>query len=169
MKLWNTVFAAGVSLVFIMGCGPKKPDGIPPLYPAKVMVQNGASPIVGASVFLVSQGATSGSWGVNGVTDSSGTATITTSQGEWKSKGAPEGNYKIYITKRPEIQEEPMPEEIANDSDAMERFAAEQMKKLNAAPKIIPEKLSNPAQSPLTITVSASGSTELTVDISEHQ
>jgi len=153
----------------IAGCGPKRPDGIPAIYPAKVTVKNGASPIAGANVFLVYQGTASGSWSVNGVTDASGVAEITTSQGDWKSKGAPEGEYKIYITKRPDVQEDPMPEEIKNDSDAMERFAAEQQRKLAAAPKVIPDTLANPATSPLTISVSTSGTAELTVDISEHQ
>ena len=159
----------GIGIILIAGCGPKRPDGVPALYPAKVTVKNGASPIAEANVFLVYQGATSGSWSVSGVTDANGVAEITTSQGEWKSKGAPEGEYKIYITKRPDVQEDPMPEEIKNDSDAMERFAAEQQRKLAAAPKVIPEILANPATSPLSLTVSTSGTAELTVDISEHQ
>jgi hypothetical protein len=99
----------------------------------------------------------------------SGVAEITTSQGEWKGKGAPEGTYKLYITKRPDIAEEPIPDEIRGDSDAMERFAAEQLRRLNAAPRIIPEILTSPASSPLTIIVNPSGTAELTVDISEHQ
>jgi len=168
MYLWKTVFVLGVLMVFVVGCGPKRPAGIPPLYPAKVTVKNETSPIAGATVFLIYQGTTSGSWAINGVTNSSGVATMTTSQGEWKSNGVPEGEYKVYITKRPDIKEDPMPEEIKGDSDAMHRFAGEQLRKLNEAPKIIPEILSNPAQSPLTLTVSTSGSSELVVDISEH-
>ena len=168
MNLWK-LLALGLCVLFTVGCGTKKPDGIPPLYPAKVTVNNGASPIAEASVFLVLQEGTSSGWAANGVTDVNGVAVINTSQGDWKSKGAPAGEYKIYITRRPDVKEDPMPDEIKNDSDAMERFAAEQWKKIQNAPKLIPEKLTNPAQSPLKLTVSTSGTAELTVDISEHQ
>jgi len=169
MKLRNAILIMVISTFFVAGCGPKRPDGIPPLYPATVTVTNGATPIADATVFLVYQGGTSGSWAVNGVTNTSGVAEITTSQGEWRAKGAPEGEYKIYIMKRPDVEEEPIPDAIRGDSDAMERFAAEQLRRLNAAPRIIPESLTNPATSPLTLTVGTSGAAALNVDISEHQ
>jgi len=168
MNLWKSIFVFGVCTFFVVGCGQKRPDGIPKLYPATVTVKNGASPIADASVFLVHQGGTSGSWAANGVTNTNGSAIINTSQGGWKSKGAPEGEYKIFITKRPDVVEDPIPEEIMDDSDARQRFSAEQARKLENAPKIIPEKLTNPAQSPLTITVGTSGTAELMVDVSEH-
>ena len=169
MNLWKSVFVLGTCMFFMGGCSTKKPDGVPQLYPASVMVKNGASPIADANVFLVMQGGTSGSWSANGTTDTTGVAVINTSQGDWKSKGAPEGEYKIYITKVPDVKLDPPSEEIANDSDALAKFEAEQMKKLRDAPKIIPEKLTNPAQSPLTFTVTTSGTAELAVDVSEHQ
>ena len=170
MNLWKSVFVLGLCSFFVIGCGPKKPDGIPQLYPAQVTVKNGGSPIADANVMLVSQSSgTSGSWSANGTTDSSGVAVISTSQGNWKSKGVPEGEYKIFITKAPDVKLDSPPESIANDSDALAKFEAEQMKKLREAPKVIPEKLTNPAQSPLTLTVATSGTAELTVDVSEHQ
>ena len=169
MDKMKTVFVAGLCMVFAVGCGPKKPDGIPPLYPAKVTVTKGTTPIADASVFLVGQGGNPGSWAANGITDAKGVAVINTSQGGWKSKGAPEGQYKIFITKRPDVEEDHIPEEIMEDSDARQRFAAEQLKKLNAAPKVIPEILTNPAQSPLKLNVAKSGTSELTVDVNEHQ
>jgi len=167
MKLRNTLIVWGISILFVAGCGPQRPEGIPPLYPAKVTVMNGATPIADATVFLVYQGRTSGSWSVNGVTNASGVAEIATSQGEWKSKGVPEGEYKVYITKRPDFEPDPIPDEIKDDSDAIDRFAAEQQKKMDAAPKVIPETLTSPAKSPLTLTVSTSGTAGLTVDVSE--
>jgi len=169
MELRNSIFIVCIGMFLIAGCGQKKPDGIPTLYPAKVTVKNGASPIADATVFLIYQGGTTGSWSVNGVTNASGVAEITTSQGDWKSKGAPEGEYKVYVTKRPDVVEEPMPESIMGDSEAMDKFAAEQMKRLEAAPKVIPEKLASPTLTPLTLTVGTSGTAELTVDVSEHQ
>lgn len=169
MNDWKSLFVLGLCIVFAVGCGTKKPDGIPQLHPAKVTVTNGTSPIAEASVFLILQGGASGSWSTVGVTDAKGVAVINTSQGGWTSKGVPEGEYKIYITKAPDVKLDPPSEEIMNDSAAWERFAAEQAKIKRDAPKIIPEKLANPAQSPLTLTVTTSGTAELAVDISEHQ
>ncbi len=169
MNLWKYAFLLGICALLTTGCGTKKPAGIPPLYPATVTVKNGTSPIADASVFLVSQGNAPGSWAVNGSTDANGVAVINTSQGDWKSKGAPEGEYKIYITKVPDVKLDSPPEAIVNDSDALQKFEAEQMKKLKAAPKVIPDKLTNPAQSPLKITVVSGTPAELTVDLSEHK
>ena len=159
----------GMCMLLIAGCGTKKPEGIPTLYPAQVTVTNGASPIADATVFLVPQGTTGGSWSAICVTNASGVATITTSQGDWKSNGAPEGTYKIYITKKPEVHQDPLPENLQNDSDAIEKHSTEYLRLLQNAPKIIPEKLTSPASSPLTLTVSTSGAAELAVDVSEHK
>lgn len=171
MNSWKSVFAVtlGVYAVLVTGCGSQRPEGIPELFPAKVTVKEGASPIADASVFLVLQGGDSGSWAANGVTDTNGVAVINTSQGAWKSKGAPAGDYKIFITKRPDIEEDPVPDEIREDSDAMQRFSAEQLRKLQAAPKIIPDILADPSKSPLKMSVAKGGTAELTVDVSEHK
>ena len=168
MNSWKSVFALGVSLILVVGCGPARPDGIPQLYPATVTVTNGGTPIERASVLLAG-GPSGGSWIANGVTDVNGIAVITTSQGEWQGKGAPEGEYKVYIMKNPDIHQEPLPPELADDSQALERHGDEYRRLLAAAPRVIPEVLTSPATSPLTLTVSTSGTVELTVDVSQHQ
>jgi hypothetical protein len=167
MNSWKSIFAVGVCVLFVVGCGTKKPDGIPELHPAKVIVQNAGAPIADATVLFA--GGTSGSWSIIGITDSSGVAVITTSQGSWKDKGAPAGEYKVYITKKAEVQQDPLPPELQNDSDAIEKHSAEYMKLLQNAPKVIPDGLTNPAKTPLTLTVGAGGPAELTVDVSKHQ
>ena len=167
MNSWKSVFALGVCLFVFSGCGSKKPDGIPQLFPTEITVKNGSTSIANATVLLV--GGPSGSWSVSGYTDASGVAVITTSQGDWQSNGAPEGEYKVYITKRPDVQQEPLAAELQNDSEAIEKHAAEYAKLAAAAPKIIPEKLTNPAKTPLKLTVGSNGVAELTVDVSEYQ
>jgi len=167
MSSWKSVFALGACAMFVVGCGPKKPEGIPPLFPAQVTVQDAGSPIANANVLLI--GGPVGSWSTTGVTNASGVAVITTSQGSWKSNGAPAGDYKIYITKVVEVQQDPLPPDQQNDSAAMERHSAEYLRLLAATPKIIPEILTKPATSPLTLTVSADGKAELVVDVSEHK
>ena len=167
MNSWKYVFVAGLCVLLVAGCGQKKPEGFPDIYPATVTVQNAGAPIADATVLFA--GGPSGSWSVAGVTNTRGVAVITTSQGAWQSKGAPAGDYKVYITKVPDIQQAPLPEELQNDSAALEKHSAEYLKLLNDAPKIIPESLTNPAKTPLTLRVSAGGTAELTVDVSKHQ
>jgi len=167
MSSWKSIFALGVCAILVIGCGPKKPEGIPPLFPAQITVQNAGSPIADANVLLV--GGPSGSWSVSGFTNSSGVAVVATSQGDWKSTGVPAGDYKVYITKAPKVQQEPLAPELQNDSDAIEKHAVEFQKLMAAAPKEIPMILTNPARTPLTLTVSADGKAELVVDVSEYQ
>lgn len=168
MNSWKSVFALGVSLIFVVGCGPKRPDGIPQLYPATVTVQNAGTPIDKVSVLLAG-GPPGGGWAANGVTDANGVAVITTSQGEWKGNGAPEGEYKVYIMKNPEIHQDPLPPDLADDSQALERREAEYRRLLAAAPRIIPEVLTSPVTSQLILTVGTSGKAELIIDVSEFE
>jgi len=167
MNSWKSVFALAISLILVVGCGPARPDGIPQLHPATVTVTNGGTPVAGANVLF--SGGTSGSWSVSGATNASGVAVIATSQGEWKGNGAPEGTYKVYITKRPEVHQEPLSPELQNDSAAVEKHANEYERLAAAAPKIIPENLTTPTKTPLTLTVSAGSMAELTVDVSEYK
>lgn len=169
MNLRNIILPMIAGLILFTGCGQKKPDGVPTLYPAKITLTNGGSPIADANVFLVFQGGTSGSWAVNGKTNAGGIAEVNTSLGDWKSKGAPEGEYKVYFTKIPVIEEVPLPPELQNDSDAIEKHASEQLKRLRDAPQVIPESLNNPAKTPLVLSVKKEGTAELAVDVSEHK
>jgi len=106
---------------------------------------------------------------VSGRTDANGVAVITTSQGEWSGNGAPEGEYIVYVLRNPTIHQEPLPPELADDSAAMDRHAAEYGRLLAAAPRIIPVILTCPSTSPLKLTVGTSGTATLVVDVSEHE
>jgi hypothetical protein len=64
---------------------------------------------------------------------------------------------------------EPLPPELVNDSDAVEKHGNEYAKRLSEAPKIIPDKLGDPSKTPLTLAVGKGGMAELTVDVSEHK
>ena len=168
MKTWKILtLISGVILLVSNGCGPKMPEGVPPLHPTKVIVLNGGSPVDKANVFFVKQSGDTGSWSVGNSTDSTGVATIQTTQGEWKGVGAPEGEYKVYITKMPDVQEDPLPP--GSDSDALEKAQNAYLKKLAAAPKIVPEKLTSTKTTPLTISVKPGSTTELTVEVSEYK
>lgn len=169
MHSWKSLLLLGVLMISALGCGPKKPEGIPDLYPATVTITDSGSPITNANIFFLQQESTTGSWTTNGLTDAKGVAVIKTSLGDWKSNGAPAGKYKIYVTKVPDAPMEAPPPEIANDSDALDAFYRAQAKKIDALPKEIPVKLSSPMTSPLNITVEAGSTAELTVDVSQYK
>ena len=80
-----------LATILLVGCGSRTPQGIPDLYPTKVVILNGDKVVKNANVFLVAQeGTPSGSWSISGVTDDQGSAIIETSQGDWKKQGVPE-------------------------------------------------------------------------------
>jgi hypothetical protein len=158
-----------VMALFLMGCGKGKPKDIPALHSATVTVKNGSSPISDARVVLVLSGNSTGSWSVAGSTDANGVAKLATSQGDWKGVGAPAGEYTVFINKAVQFTQESLPEELEGDERAKQAFFAEQQKKIEALPKIIPTSLTNAITSPLKITVAAGSPSELTVDVSEHK
>jgi len=166
MNQWKILSVLGVCLLLLPGCTKKKPDGIPPLHPVTVKITKGNDPVVGANVFLVASTGSSGSWSASGVTDTTGLATIETSQGDWKAKGAPEGEFKIYLTKLAKFEEPPPP---GSDDDASKAdFYAERLKRLEAASKEIPKSLNSVATSDLKITIVAGTGANEAFDISKY-
>jgi len=161
----------GVGILLFAGCGTKKPDGIPALHPVKVKITKGDKPVVKANVFLVATTATSGSWSVAGLTDVSGVATIETSQGNWKAKGTPEGEYKIYMTKVTGSENWEWGERPAEDAsyEVKVKYSEEMFKRVEAATKEIPKSLTVPKTSDLKITVVAGKGANETFDISKYE
>ena len=152
-------------LSLCVGCGPSKPSDVPKLFSTQVTVVKGGSPVVGANVFLVADsGTATGSWSVAGKTDQMGLAVIKTSQGDWSAPGAPEGAYKIYLTKFVEIEEPERPADMDADEEAKKAFYEERAKRLKAAGSEIPENMKLAETSGLSITVGGK-LTELTIDV----
>ena len=150
-----------------VGCGPKKPDGIPKLLPTYVTIVKDSNPVKDANVFLVpGTNAPSGSWSIMGVTDDAGKATIETSQGEWKAPGAPEGEYKVYLTKLAAIEEPEKPTGVEEGGPELQEYYAERLKRLEEASKEIPKEMTQAETSGLTVTVASGTGANETLDIS---
>ncbi len=88
------VFALAIT---IFGCrrNDDRPTNLPPLFPIVVTVHQEGTPVAGAFVRLVPTDA-SMPWSCGATTDSSGRAVIKTIG---KFAGAPEGDYKVAISK----------------------------------------------------------------------
>ncbi|MDO5554977.1 MAG: hypothetical protein Q4G68_14570 [Planctomycetia bacterium] len=88
-----------VSLLLVNeGCGRKKrPNGLPDLRPCKITVTQNGQPAEGVLVMLAPVEGGTCPWAVTGHTDANGTAVIMT-HGEYR--GAPEGHYKIFLSKQ---------------------------------------------------------------------
>ena len=80
------------------GCGSKAGKGIPKRVPCQVKVTKGGAPLAGVSVIMVNDALESGV-NVSGETDSNGIAEISTKRGEFFGKGAPDGDYKVLLSK----------------------------------------------------------------------
>jgi len=153
-----------------LGCGPKKPAGVPELLPTSVTIVKGSDPVKGANVFLVPGTSTpSGSWSIMGVTDETGKAKVETSQGDWKAFGAPQGEYKVYITKLAAIEEPEKPTGAEEGGPELQEYYAERLKRLEEASKEIPKEMTQADTSGLTVTVAAGSGANATLDISTPQ
>ena len=87
-----------VTLLIFTGCpfgGEKLPEGLSNVVPVTIQLTQDGAPLAGATVLLID---TTGSreWSPGGLTDDKGTIDLYTNG---RYKGAPEGKYKVVVTK----------------------------------------------------------------------
>jgi len=146
--------AAILALVSAFGCGPKKPDGMPPLYPCELTFVQGTTPVEGVLVNLYPEDGSDSRWRSGGTTDANGKIELRTLA---QYKGVPEGSYKVTAYKTligdgPEITEEQIKSGNTN-------FVAKSTRYVDA-------KFEFPDQTPLRLTVKAGKNAE-TFDLGE--
>jgi hypothetical protein len=91
-------YLAGIFVLFLtilVGCSQNVHEGLPPLYPCNITVIQDGKPLAGANVSLVRFDGDM-KWVVCGTTNSSG---VTAIQTQMRYAGAPEGKYKVRISK----------------------------------------------------------------------
>ena len=96
----------GLFTLFCTGCGQKLPAGMPLLHPTSITITQEDTPLDNAIVQLISSDPTLSQWGPSGITDANGVAVLNTNG---LYRGAPEGRYKVLVTKR-EMEKHPHPE-----------------------------------------------------------
>ncbi|MDO5565555.1 MAG: hypothetical protein Q4G59_02780 [Planctomycetia bacterium] len=85
-----------VLIICVCGCGQKLPDGMPKLRPCSVTIVQAGQPLADATVDLILKEGNA-KWSVSGMTDATGRVECIT---HGLYKGAPEGTYKVVVTKR---------------------------------------------------------------------
>ncbi|WP_442507783.1 carboxypeptidase regulatory-like domain-containing protein [Novipirellula sp. SH528] len=91
--------AAVAALLFVVACGcsgESAPDGLPDLYPTTLTIHQSGSPLVGASVQLVSTDPVLGKWVSGGSTNDKGEVVVMT---HGNFEGAPAGKFKVTVNK----------------------------------------------------------------------
>jgi len=160
----------GSFILTLIGCGPGVPKDMPKVYPCKVTVMKGGTPVEGASVLLVSTSYPE-SFAVAGRTDASGVAEILSSLGSYSVPGAPAGEATMVINRTPDVPENVRKpkEEVAKMTPPQQNaYAAEIAKAVAALPKIVPQSLTSPATSKAKITVQdAKSGTEMTLELED--
>lgn len=165
---YTIILSLLLGMVCMTGCGEKVPDGFPEVFSCKVVVNNGGSPIEGASVILQPTQKMN-SIIVSGKTDATGTAEIRTLLGEFSKTGAPAGDFTVKISKTdkvdiPELSSDEYYNLSPQERAAMEKSNAEKIK----AAKVVPDRLSK-SDSPIKVTVDSSNQATVTVDVSEYK
>ncbi len=151
--------AAVVASCFLtFGCGGKpKPDGMPDLYKTTIVVTHDGAPLADAALSLLSDDP-SLKWAVGGKTDANGRAELTT-HGDFK--GAPAGTYRVGVVKMEyEIREGAVDEEgnpVVITEEMKKNPATMDVRYVNTR-SLIPDEYTNPANSPLEITIDSSPS-----------
>ncbi|MCL2117901.1 MAG: hypothetical protein FWH27_05680 [Planctomycetaceae bacterium] len=131
---------------------------MPKLFPCTITVTKGGTPVSGANILLFSP-QLPGSLATSGQTNAGGVAEIGSSLANYFESGSPAGELTVVIQKTPDVPEELKltPEEHSKmtppESNA---YSAKLAKAMKDAPKIVPDKLSSPATSPLKVTVAES-------------
>ncbi len=106
-------FSIAISLALVsLGCGQKKPDGMPSLEPATLKVVQDGAPCAGANVNLKALDS-SNKWTCGGTTDETGVVTLKT-HGQYK--GVPVGKYKVAVSKTVGEGTPPPPSPIDEES-----------------------------------------------------
>ena len=145
----------------------RAPEGMPKMYSCTITVTKDSAPVEGAMVLLSpeSPGADLIS---SGVTDASGNAKIVSLYKNHQAKGAPEGSYKVTITKLPQVDVKETPDEIAEMSRAEQIALTNRIREQQASlPKIVPDALTQVDTTPLHVEVTPDGG-RLEVDLSKY-
>lgn len=141
---------------FSVGCD-KRPEGFPKLVPCDLTVTKGGEPLAGA-VLILSPISGGGEWISSAKTDTSGKAVLKTSMKDYVQTGVPEGDYRVVVSKRVDVEYEMSPEEASRLSPSELTGLQQRYEKRMEEARIVPAVFESAMLSPAQITVSSSNS-----------
>jgi len=153
-----------VSFLFQTGCnrGPKKPNGLPKVYPVTLQIEQEGKPLAGADVILRSDAI--GTWSCGGTSNERGVVTVRT-HGQFP--GAPLGKHKVIITKiksNTASVDISQAKSIAEIREIEAKATTEQKKDFGATTYLVEQKYSGVDTTPLEVDVVA-GKNNFTLDV----
>ncbi len=110
-KIFLSALFLGLAFV-ALGCGQKKPDGMPDLEPTTLKVIQDGQPLADAQISLKSLDSNN-KWTCGGITGANGVATLVT-HGQYK--GVAVGKYKVAVSKKVGEGDPPPPSPIDEES-----------------------------------------------------
>ena len=162
-----------LAMIFILGCGPKRPKEMPKTYPCKIKLTKDGNPVSGVGITLISNNSAYGSLAVGGTTETDGVAKITTYYSTYGDKGAPSGEFQVTVIEVPAIPKEVLvtPDELSKMTGP-EREGA--IAKMDAArrnvQRVVPFSFAVPDSTPLKVTVAESKQgTEVSFEINDYK
>ena len=136
---------------FIVGCGPRLPDGMPRLYPVSIEVTQEGAPLGEAMVTLHSDSPNLARWVPSGVTNASGIAVLMT---DGKYKGAPLGTYKVAVV-RTSLDPHPEPELVNEQPGSPGAARYQQLETARKAFIYVESPYTSMGTTPLTVEITA--------------
>ncbi|HBT75548.1 MAG TPA: hypothetical protein DEB39_01190 [Planctomycetaceae bacterium] len=156
-----------VVLFLSFGCGPYEPSNYPQTVPCHIAVTKKGKPLEGVAVILVSSVNPPGLVSA-GMTDSDGIAHIFSDFGNFPRTGAPQGEYKVCLVKENiPINDKTREERLAMTNAQRDAYEVRRAKKREAMPPIVPPRLSSPATTPLTFSLTESQS-GLSIEVDDY-
>ena len=138
---------------------------MPKVYPVKLTVMDGDSPLEDATVILVANNPINNIV-VGGTSNSSGVVDLRTTYASYSEKGAPLGSYKITVQKEHPVIQTKTDEELQKMGPGeIADHGLKLMAERDAKPKLVPQNVTRSATTPFSIEVVEKG-TELTIDLS---
>ena len=174
MKMKNVSFVMILALLHLLAIGcAKRPEDMPPTYPAKITILRDGKPVPDAQpvLFKVGEQISAASLVVSGVSDSDGVAVLHSTYCNYTEKGVPEGEYKVVITCDVKVGSKEELEKAA-DLPAGEQAAlfAKMKKERDEKGVAVPPIWASVVNTPLKMTVEANQENggELTLECTEY-
>ena len=161
-----------LAVTVVIGCGQKIPSDMPSVYPCTITLTKGGVPVDDAAITLRSD-SLPGYLSVSGRTDENGVATIWTRYEDYRTQGAPAGEFRVTVIKTPAI-----PDELVLSDEQRSRMTEEEREAhsarvdsaLAAAPRVVPASFIGERSTPLTVTVTSSEEgTAVTFEIDDYR